>query len=78
MPPFETTKVGVGGGRGSKETRWLCDQRDGEGVERFRSEPYLRLCISSLIASFYPGVQMSAKELCKSEKAIAKKLPRVD
>ena len=38
----------------------------------------LSLPLSTLECQMSMYVQMSAKELCKSEKAIAKKLPRVD
>ena len=78
MPPFATTKAGVGGGRGSKETRWLCDLRDGEGLRGHGPSPIQVYALLLFSASFYPGIQMSAKKLCKSEKAVVKKLPRID
>ena len=67
-----------GGGRGSKETRWLCDLRDGEGLRGHGPSPILVYALLHFNASFYPGVQMSTKKLCKSEKAVVKKLPRID
>lgn len=58
----------VGGRRGSKETRWLCDLRDGEGLRGHGPSPIRVYALLLFSASFYPGIQMSPKKLCKNEK----------